>query len=479
MIADPTASDRTADWYSAVCGAHQETACSVIGPDLRWSGPELLRRGSGAAAWMDRHQIPAGVAVPALLQSTGDALALLLGGAATQRPLAPLGPRLTQRELVACVERLRSPILVAQPSFAVLARSVAAAAGCTVAIVSAVPAVTDLLPSPKPTDAALVLHTSGTTGLPKTVRYRHEHLVSRTRINAGLIGLGPGTTFAAAAPFHHIAGVGNLLVAMAAGATVALIPEFTVDAWRDLGRLGVTHALAVPTMIEMLLRQDALALPALTTLAYGGSPIHPHTLREAMRALPDARFLNLFGQTEGSPLTYLSPGDHRRAAAGRDDLLRSVGRAVPGVELRIQPGPDGAVGEVLARGDHLAGGHPWLHTGDLGRFDDEGYLFLVAREEERIIRGGENVYPLEVETVLATHPDVLEVAVAGVPDPVYGEAVKAFVVAARADAPPDRETLRRYARASLAGFKVPSAWSFVESLPRNASGKLLRRRLPG
>jgi acyl-CoA synthetase (AMP-forming)/AMP-acid ligase II len=469
----------TTNWYSMVCAAQQQTACAVLGPELMWSGPELLRRGSGAADWMDRLQIPVGSPVPALLQSNGDALALLLAGSATGRPLAPLGPRLTQRELVECVGRLHSRVLVTQPRFEVLARSVASAAGCRVEIVPPLPAVTDLLPPPEPTDPALVLHTSGTTGLPKTVCYRHEQLVSRTRINAGLIGIGPGTTFATAAPFHHIAGVGNLLVAMASGATLALLPEFTVGAWQELAGFGVTHALAVPTMIELLLRQDALALPALTTLAYGGSPIHPHTLSQAMRALPETRFLNLFGQTEGSPLTYLSPDDHRRAAAGRGDLLRSVGRAVPGVELKILPGSDGDVGEVLARGDHLAGGDPWLHTGDIGRFDHEGYLFLVARQGERIIRGGENVYPLEVETVLAMHPEVREVAVAGIPDQVYGEAVKAFIVAAHGDTPPEPEALRRHARASLAGFKVPSEWSFVESLPRNASGKLLRRRLPG
>ncbi len=161
---------------------------------------------------------------------------------------------------------------------------------------------------------------------------------------------------------------------------------------------------------------------------------------------------------------------------------RSAGpsRASSSASTRFLPSrPQSTVGELFARGQHLAtgDGREWLHTGDLGRRDEDGYVYLVGRRNDRIIRGGENVYPLEVETVLATHPDVLDIAVAGVPDPVYGEAVKAFVVAASAEHPPDPEALRRYARASLAGFKVPTAWSFLPVLPRNASGKVLRRQL--
>ena len=309
--------------------------------------------------------------------------------------------------------------------------------------------------------------------------YRHDRLARRCRLNATLQQLRPGSVFATASPFHHIAGLGNIMVALAAGATTVAVPRFTVAAWRELEPLGVTHALAVPTMVEMLLRQGALPLRTLRVMQYGASPIHPDTLRTAMGQLPGAGFLTLYGQTEGSPITWLSPGDHRLAAAGREELLASVGRAAPGVEVRVAD-PDGSgAGEVIARADHLFAADPdgWLHTGDLGRIDDDGYLYLVGRRGDMIIRGGENVYPQEVENRLLEHPRIADAAVIGVPDRLLGETIKAFVVPADPADPPGREELRAFARAALAGFKVPAQWEFVPSLPRNATGKLLRRQL--
>ena len=198
-----------------------------------------------------------------------------------------------------------------------------------------------------------MLHTSGTTGHPKAVYYRHDRLARRCRLNATLQQLRPGSVFATASPFHHIAGLGNVMVALAAGATTVAVPRFTVAAWRELEPLGVTHALAVPTMVEMLLRQGALPLRTLRIMQYGASPIHPDTLRAAMGQLPGAGFLTLYGQTEGSPITWLSPDDHRLAAAGREELLASVGRAAPGVEVRLADpdgsGADGSGGSGPAR----------------------------------------------------------------------------------------------------------------------------------
>jgi acyl-CoA synthetase (AMP-forming)/AMP-acid ligase II len=160
-------------------------------------------------------------------------------------------------------------------------------------------------------------------------------------------------------------------------------------------------------------------------------------------------------------------------------LLASVGRAAPGVQVRIAD-PDGSgAGEVTARADHLFAPGPdgWLRTGDLGRLDDDGYLYLVGRHGDMIIRGGENVHPLEVENRLLEHPRVADAGVIGVPDRLLGEAIKAFVVPADPADPPGGEELRAFARAALAGFKVPAEWELVSSLPRNATGKLLRRQL--
>jgi acyl-CoA synthetase (AMP-forming)/AMP-acid ligase II len=189
--------------------------------------------------------------------------------------------------------------------------------------------------------------------------------------------------------------------------------------------------------------------------------------------------VNLFGQTEGSPITCLTSADHALAIAGRPELLRSVGRPVPGLDLRIDAPDETGAGEVLARGPHLSlpGPDGWLRTGDIGRQDADGYLYLVGRTHDRIVRGGENVYPAEVEEVLERHPGVTAVGVTGVPDERLGQTIAAFVVLSDAADSPDPAALRRFARERLAGFKVPAYWYAVGSLPHSAAGKLLRREL--
>jgi acyl-CoA synthetase (AMP-forming)/AMP-acid ligase II len=262
---------------------------------------------------------------------------------------------------------------------------------------------------------------------------------------------------------------------------VACLPRFSAEAWRGLAGLGVTHALLVPTMIETLLDDGALQMATLRLLQYGAAPVHPDTLRRMMQALPGTRFGQIFGQTEGSPISCLTPADHVLAAAGRDDLLASVGRAAPGVELSIDHPDNDGIGEVCARAGHLfrVDGDGWLRTGDLGRVDHEGYLYLAGRKGDRIIRGGENVYPLEVEQVLTELPGVRDAVVVGVPDRRWGEIVKAFIVPAEPARPPAAEELRAWARTQLAGYKVPTVWQFVADLPRNPQGKVLRRLLVG
>jgi acyl-CoA synthetase (AMP-forming)/AMP-acid ligase II len=454
-------------------------APAVITAEETWSGDELLRRAAGAALRLRALTAPR--PVPALLTSSAPAVAYLVGGAASGRPLAPLGPRLTASELVPCVERIDCQVILAERPFAGVASEVAKRTGRRLEWLDIPdPSPDRLALSAHPAAPAFLLHTSGTTGLPKAVPYVEDRLARRARVNAGLCDLGPGSVYASASGFHHIAGLGNYVVALAVGAALAPMPRFTVEAWHDLGKLGVTHALTVPTMLEMLLDADALPLPALRILQYGAAPIHPDTLRRTLDAIPAVGLVNLYGQTEGSPITCLGPEDHLRIRdEGREDLLLSVGRAAPGVDIRIERPDESGVGEVVARGAHLflVDEDGWMRTGDLGRLDADGYLFLKGRRAEKIIRGGENVYPLEVERVLESHPGVREAAVVGVPDRRWGETVKAVIVAANQDRPPAPDELRAYVRAFLAGFKVPTDWSFLEELPRNANGKLLRRQL--
>jgi acyl-CoA synthetase (AMP-forming)/AMP-acid ligase II len=467
-------------WSSMLAWWRGRDDPAVVTGTTTWSGAEMLARSAGAAlhlrAATDRES-----PVAALLTSSPAAIAYVVAGAHCGRPLAPLGPRLTAGELGPCVAGLGSDILLTEPEFLPLAETLAGARAQRVVVVGdPAPADRPLALDPSPDEIAFVLHTSGTTGVPKAVPYRQAPLAERTRVNTGLCGLRPGCVYATSSPLHHIAGFGNHAVALAAGATLAPVPRFTVEAWTALADLHFTHALTVPTTLEILLDAGVLALPELRTLQYGGSPIHPVTLQRLIAAVPDAELVNIFGQTEGSPITCLTPDDHRRIAAGaRADLLESVGRAAPGVEVRIDEADDAGVGEVVARGDHLflADDEGWLRTGDLGRLDDEGYLHLVGRRGDRIIRGGENVYPVEVEQVLEQHPGVREAAVIGVADRRWGEVVRAVIVPADPARPPDPDNLRAHTRALVAGFKVPAQWTFVDDLPRNAGGKLLRRLL--
>ncbi|MDO8390283.1 MAG: fatty acid--CoA ligase family protein [Actinomycetota bacterium] len=467
-------------WLDLIAARADSDEPAVFTDDGVWTGRELLARAGGAIEFLDAIGAPVGSPVVALLTSRPMAFALTIGAAASDRALAPLGPRLTVSELVPCVDALAGEVIITEPEFEGLAHEVAARTGRRVAVLPDLPA-SGWHPSMviAPDRPTAILHTSGTTGRPKAVAYTEGKLVARVKVNAQLVDLGPGAVYATASPFHHIAGLGMMFVALGSGAALRPMPRFDIAAWRALPDSGVTHALIVPTMIEMLLDAGELRLPGLRVLQYGASSVHPDTLARAMQALPGVRFVNLFGQTEGSPITALTMADHELAAAGHPHLLTSVGRAAPGVEVVIADPDETGVGEIHARAEHLfrPDADGWLRTGDLGRVDAEGYLYLSGRKGDKIIRGGENVYPLEVEHVLASHPAVAEACVYGVPDRVYGEIVAATVVPA-ADVPmPTWEELRAFTRERLAGFKVPTRWEAAAELPRNATGKVLRRAL--
>lgn len=453
---------------------------AVVSSSGTWSGRELARRAAGAADWLDGIGAEPGRPVAALLTGSADAYALAVGCAASRRPLAPLGTRMTAPELAACLDPFDAQVLVAEPSSSELAHAVAEQVGLTVAVLPALAGSDRPLDlDPDPGDAALYLHTSGTSGTPKPVRCDHGRLARRTSVYARDGSLGPGSVFATASPFHHTAGLGMVLVALGAGAAVLPVGRFSPDAWVGAVRGGATNALLVPSMIDQLLDEGRMEAGGLRCLQYGASPIHQSTLRRLIDALPGVRIEQIYGQTEGSPITCLTHDDHLRAVAGEDHLLGSAGRPVPGVELRIED-PDGdGVGEVHARGDHFFGADAtgWLRTGDLGRIDEAGYLYLTGRLGDMIVRGGENVYPEEVERVIRSHDAVRDAAVVGEPDVRLGQRVVAHVVPADPERPPTVEELRAHTRAVLAGYKVPERWVFVGELPRNPAGKILRRLL--
>jgi acyl-CoA synthetase (AMP-forming)/AMP-acid ligase II len=276
------------------------------------------------------------------------------------------------------------------------------------------------------------------------------------------------------------------------------LPQFDPEHWlQTAAAKAVTHAFVVPTMLarilDVLAARPGLRPQALRHIAYGGGPIHRATVERALTLLPDVDFVNAYGLTEtSSTVALLSPEDHRAAIASPDPKVRarlgSVGRPLPGIDVRIlaEDGGEAAPGEVgvvtiagaqVSAHYHGSDGPPArFATGDLGHLDEEGYLFIAGRSDDVIIRGGENISPGEIEDTLARHPAIAAAAVVGVPDEEWGQRVVAFLEPCGEERP-DHETLTRFSRTSLAGFKVPAAFVFIDELPRTDTGKVLRTML--
>lgn len=446
--------------FTSLLRARPPDSTAVITRSVRWSTAELLARARGAVEWLTDLDLPPGSHLPVLTPASPSALALTVAGAASGVPVAPLNSRSGPHDLGPLLDPRTTPVVVvgSKPH-----AELVAGLGCRAVFLPEFPALTGSLPDAESDAPAVVLHTSGTTGVPKRVVGRHRELVARVRLLANLLKLDSSAVVTAGAPLHHIAGLGQLLVGLGAGAAVAPLPGPPGDHWSELAELGVTHTILVPTMLHDLLEAGVLANAPLEVIQYGGASIARGLARRVVAALPTVRLVQLYGQTEGSPLTWLDDPAHRSGQG-----LDSVGVAVPGVDLRLEGG------EVLARGPHLFGAvdGAWLRTGDLGAFDSHGRLRVLGRVGDRIVRGGENIDPAEIEALIGTHPAVVEAAVVGVPDYRLGQRVRAFVVGEV-----DLDELRAWTRARTMGFKVPDDWVAVPALPRSSAGKVLRRSL--
>ncbi|MGW1675375.1 long-chain-fatty-acid--CoA ligase [Streptomyces sp. NPDC002324] len=346
-------------------------------------------------------------------------------------------------------------------------------------------------------DLAGVFYTGGTTGRPKGVMLSHSNLVS-----AGLGGLVSGTLFRHgeqprvlhAAPMFHLADFMLLVMTNIFGGTNVTMPAFdpqqTIAA---IEKYRITETLLVPTMIQMLVSQPGIAdadLGSLRTVLYGASPMPDALLVRAKQALPHTDFVQAYGMTESSGLgTILSAADHgdpvRRRSGGRPSVSSEIVIVGPdGAEL-----PAGEVGEITVRGSQVMRGYwnkpeettavlrdGWLHTGDAGYMDDEGYVFIVDRLKDMIISGGENVYSAEVENAVSRHPAVAVCAVIGIPDERWGERVHAVVVR-KPGATVTADEIRATAHELIAGYKCPRSVEFADSLPVSGAGKILKREL--
>jgi acyl-CoA synthetase (AMP-forming)/AMP-acid ligase II len=348
-------------------------------------------------------------------------------------------------------------------------------------------------------EVAIQLYTSGTTGKPKGAMLSHDNFLSLLRIaeqdtpdwnkwtedDVSLVAM----------PIFHIGGVGWAVYGLYHGAKSVIAREFDPTKVLDFfERFGISKLFLVPAAMQFIVRQPRareMDFSRLRYILYGASPIPAALLKECI-AVFGCGFVQMYGMTETTgTIVVLAPEDHVADRA----CIRSAGKALPGVEIAIldannQPLPVGEVGEIATRsGSNMVGywnlpdatartldADNWLRTGDAGYLDADGYLYIHDRIKDMIISGGENIYPAEVESAICDHPDVAEVAVVGVPDEVWGEAVKAMVVLKPGKCLSATELIG-FTRQRIAGFKTPKTIDFIAALPRNASGKILRRHL--
>jgi long-chain acyl-CoA synthetase len=411
--------------------------------------------------------------------------------------LVPLNHRHAAAELRAVVEDAGARVLLAD-------RAIADLPACVEHVLDAESGHEELVAGAEPVafpddvgeeDLAGLFYTGGTTGRSKGVMLRHRSLVANAMHLQAVLPFDKETCFLLVAPMFHLAGTLALLATTWHAGRHVIVRTFDPATALDLvERERVTMTQVVPSMLAALC-DEQLERPrdvsSLRHLTFGGAPSATETLRRARHAFPDAELMAMYGATETAPLVTALPGLHRLLDAPQ---AHSCGRPLIGVEARIvdpearTPLPAGEVGEVAVRGPNVMLGYwqrpeetaavladGWYHTGDLGRLDDAGYLYLVDRAKDMIVSGGENVYSIEVEDVLHRHPAVREVAVFGIPDPRWGEAVHAVVVAR---SPVTEAELIAHCREWIAGYKVPKAIELRdEPLPKSGAGKLLKREL--
>ncbi len=341
-----------------------------------------------------------------------------------------------------------------------------------------------------------IFYTGGTTAASKGVMLTHGNIVANAMNMLTEVSFGPDTVYMHAAPMFHLADCSATFSLTMSGGTHTFVSRFDpVAAMRAIQTLRITNSILVPAMIGMIVNAPAIAdydLTSLTGLLYGGQSISEAVLRRAIECLPSCRFVQAYGMTELSPVvTFLSPQYH--ATEGPDSgRLRAAGRAAPTVEIRIgddedREVPRGTVGQILVRGpivmqgywnqpaltaDALRGG--WMHTGDGGYMDDEGFVFVVDRIKDMIITGGENVYSAEVENAIYQHVAVAMCAVIGVPDEQWGERVHAVISLKPGQAVTESDIVA-HCRARIAGYKCPRTVSLrTDPLPLSGAGKVLK-----
>lgn len=345
----------------------------------------------------------------------------------------------------------------------------------------------------QPEDTAVVMYTSGTTGKPKGVMLTHANIQAAAEIWSEAMAITENDRMLVATPLFHCAASHVFVVPVTyMGGSLIIEEVFSPD--RTVNMLqtsGPTMFFGVPAMYSIILNMPAIQetkLPALRLFCYGAAPMPYELVKKLKEIFPGVGLQNCYGQTENAPAASSLKDEFALGKIG------SVGEVLPQTEIRIadefgESLPVGQVGEIVVKGPQVMKGYlrneeathqairnGWLYTGDLGKFDEDGLLYIVDRKKDMIIRGGENVYPVEVEEVLYQIPQLLEAAVVGVPHEVYGEVPKAYAVKKQGQEISEQD-IKDYCATQLAKYKVPLEVEFMEELPRNASGKVLKHTL--
>lgn len=461
---------------------------------------EQLYGAAGAAAERIR---ASGCGFVSVLDVSGPATPVALFGAAMAGvPYAPLNYRLTVQQVEALIARLEPLYLIADERNCTVHGSHPAVTTAMTSEAFFAEALANASSQPQwPDDpgVGVQLFTSGTTGPPKAAILRHEHLMSYILGSVEFLSAGEDEAALVSVPPYHIAGISALLSGIYAGRRIVQLANFEAGAWLDLAASeAVTSAFVVPTMlariVELLQGGDGQwNLDSLRSIAYGGGRMPVTVIERALGLFPDVDFTNAYGLTEtSSTITLLGPDEHRAAVSSDDPAVRqrlgSVGQALPSVEIEIRddanrPLAVGQPGEIFVRGPQVSGEYRersaidadgWFPTRDNGYLDAQGYLFLSGRADDVIVRGGENISPAEIEDVLLTHAAVLDAAAVAVYSEQWGEAVGIAVVCKPGSTVAAAE-LCDLVRDRLRSSRVPEAVRFVDELPYNETGKLLRR----
>lgn len=468
----------------------------------RWTYAELIAAAHGAFELIEQ----SGAEYVALLDESSEAAVIALFGAALAGvPYCPLNYRLADEDLAALLGRIAPALVIGDEE------RVARIAGdhghtafsrdlFTAKAQEASPAGEDREYDPGE-GIAVQLFTSGTTAAPKAAILRHSNLLGYILGTVEFAAAEENDAVLVVVPPYHIAGISALLSSIYANRRIVMLPAFAPEDWlRLVGDEQVTNAFVVPTMMTRIIAELekglAADLSSLRAVAYGGGKMPLEVIQKALALLPETGFTNAYGLTEtSSTIALLGPDDHRAALVSDDPKVRarltSLGQPLPTVELEIRDEDGnccapGEPGEIYVRGEQVSGEYKeksaldaegWFPTRDAGFIDEDGYLFLSGRADDVIVRGGENMSPGEIEDVVLTHAAIADACAVAIPSVEWGETVGMALVVRDGNDQPGEDEVKEIIRARLRSSRVPEKIIYVEELPYNEMGKLLRRKV--